>query len=80
MSTYKITFNCDICEREYEHGHGRYEGHRLTSYGNLSCCDACWQGNWDGWAPHLEPILLEHLREKGLPEPERNEKGLLPRN
>jgi hypothetical protein len=36
--------------------------------------------NWDGWAPHHECVLLEHLEKKGLPVPQRNEKGLLPRN
>jgi len=48
--------------------------------GGIMVCDACWQGNWDGWNPRFEEKLLSILKKNGLPVPERNEKGLLPRN
>jgi len=79
MSPEKIMFDCDVCGNAYQYGPRRYEGHRLHRYGDIMACDACWQGNHDGWNPLLEPILLGHLNEKGLPVPERNGQGLLPR-
>jgi hypothetical protein len=42
-------------------------------------CRSCYAGNWDGWAPHYEDDLLEHLEAEGIDEPERLENGLLPR-
>lgn len=70
-------FSCDVCGK---HGPHRYEGHKLTLYGGIFCCDSCWASNWDGWAPHYEGVLTKHLKEKGVPVPKRNEKGWLPRN
>ena len=75
----KMMYECQVCGQHYQHGLHRYEGHKLELYG-IFCCDSCWVANWDGWAPHYEPVLLRHLRAEGLPEPTRNEKGLLPRN
>lgn len=80
MTKEKFMFKCDVCGQQSQHGPHRYEGHRLELYGDIFCCDLCWNGNWDGWAPHLEAILLEHLKQKGLPVPKRNEKERLPRN
>lgn len=80
MTKDKFMFKCDVCGAMYQHGPHRYEGHKLKLYGNIFCCDSCWQGNWDGWAPHYEKMLLDHLRQKNLPVPERNAKGWLPRN
>jgi hypothetical protein len=80
MTKEKFMFSCDVCGNQYQHGPHRYEGHKLRIYGDIFCCDLCWEGNWDGWAPHYEDVLLKHLKEKGLPEPKRNEQGLLPRN
>ena len=71
---------CDVCKREYRNGPHRYEGHRLHLYGDISCCDICWEGNWDGWNPGREPVLLEHLERQDLPVPPRNKLGWLPRN
>lgn len=67
----KFMFNCEVCGKLYQSGGNR---------GGIFCCDFCWDGNWDGWAPHYENILLEHLKRKGLPIPKRNAKGWLPRN
>lgn len=80
MTNDKIMLTCDVCGQKYQHGPHRYEGHKLALYGGISCCDGCWQFNWDGWAPHHEAKLIAHLKEKGLPVPPRNAKGYLPRN
>jgi hypothetical protein len=76
----KFMFKCDICSGAYQHGPHRYEGHALRLYGRIFCCPACWESNWDGWAPRLEPVLLAHLARQGLAAPQRNNKGLLPRD
>jgi hypothetical protein len=75
----KIMLKCDLCGKQYQHGPHRYEGHHCRPYG-IGVCGACWEGNWDGWNPRLEPILLDHLRKNGLPVPERNAKGWFPRD
>ncbi len=80
MTKEKFMFKCDVCGQQYQNGSHRYEGHRLKLYGDICCCDSCWNNNWDGWAPHYEPILLEHLKQNGLLVPERNAKERLPRN
>ena len=79
MTTDKFIFKCDVCDASYQHGPHRYEGHSLSLYGKIFACDLCWNGNHDGWAPALEACLLAHLKRQGLPVPQRNEKGLLPR-
>jgi len=76
----KVKLNCELCGSEYQHGPEVYEGHKLELYGDIFCCDICWQGNWDGWGPDPEKLLLKILKEKELPVPERNAKGWLPRN
>ncbi|WP_148896581.1 hypothetical protein [Geothermobacter ehrlichii] len=80
MEKEKLMFSCDVCGKQYQHGPGRYEGHKLELYGGIFCCDSCWRSNWDGWSTHYEEILLNHIKNKGLPIPKRNIKGLLPRN
>jgi len=72
-------FRCDVCRGPNGKGLHRHDGHRLVLYGDLVVCDLCWIGNHDGWTPDYEPILLDHLERIGLPVPERNAKGLLPR-
>ena len=80
MSKEKFSFSCDVCGSRYQHGPHRYEGHKLHLYGGIFCCSSCWEGNWDGWVPHYEGVLLRCLEEKGLPVPKRTSEGLLPRN
>ena len=70
---------CPVCGDQYQYGPHRYEGAWLEAYG-IQVCDTCKNGNFDGWAPHLEPRLLKVLKAKGLPAPERNERGFLPFN
>lgn len=70
--------NCGLCGRAFQYGPHRYEGKHIPRY-QLTVCEPCWQGNWDGWAPHLEAQIIEHLQARGLPIPPRNENGWLPR-
>lgn len=69
---------CGACGREFQFGPHRYEGKHIPRY-QWTVGDACWTGNYDGWSPHVELALLAHLDAKGLPVPERNENGWLPR-
>lgn len=79
MTTEKFIFKCDMCEASYQHGPHRFEGHSLPLYGKIFACNQCWNGNHDGWAPDLEARLHAHLTRQGLPVPQRNDKGWLPR-
>ncbi len=79
MTDQKIMMACDTCAKQFQFGPHRYEGRPIKLYG-VTVCDSCWNGNWDGWAPHFEPILKEHLKRNNLPEPQRNSKGWLPRD
>jgi hypothetical protein len=80
MTNKMIKFICDVCRNQYQHGLHHYEGHKLELYGNIFCCDICWKGNGDGWAPVFEKVLTKTLTERDLPIPKRNEIDLLPRN
>ena len=73
-----LLFPCELCHRNFQNGPQRYDGHGSQRY-SVFVCDSCWEGNWDGWNPMHERFLLARLKEKGLPIPERNEKGWLPR-
>ncbi len=74
-----IKYSCFICTNEYEMGFGVYDGKYIRRY-DINVCKGCYDGNWDGWNPANEKKLIDHLNEKGLPVPERNEKGWLPRD
>ena len=78
MTEHKVMEKCELCGGQYQHGPHLYEGERSKLF-DMVVCSTCWESNWDGWAPHLEQILLAHLKTKGLPAPERNAKGLFPR-
>jgi hypothetical protein len=39
----------------------------------------CWQQAQDGWPKEAEPILFSALAKAGLLIPDRNDRGLLPR-
>ena len=71
---------CDICGQTFISHIHRHEGHVLHLYGNATCCNGCWEGNWDGWNSTNELRTLQIIKEKGLNTPPRNQKGLLPRN
>ncbi len=55
-----------------------YEGKHISRF-KIEVCSACYDSNWDGWAPSYEEKLIKHLKDKGLPVPDRNTKGWLPR-
>lgn len=66
-----IMTRCDICEQQFPEGPHRYEGHVLHLYGGAAC-GTCWDGNHDGWAPHLEPKLAALLKRSRRSEPPRD--------
>jgi len=78
MVTEPIQQTCELCGKKYQHGPHRYEGHHSALF-DLWVCDPCWEGNRDGWSPRHEATLLAHLEKKGLPVPDKNEKGWFPR-
>ena len=79
MNNEKFMFTCDLCGGSYQMGRHKYDGKQIPRY-KLGVCSMCYEGNWDGWAPHYESKILLHLKEKNLPVPERNDNGLLPRD
>ncbi|MCL1127986.1 hypothetical protein [Shewanella surugensis] len=79
MSNEKFMYNCFLCRDSFQFGPGLYDGKTIPLYGGITVCMGCYKWNWDGWNPEHEDKLISHLNEKGLPIPERNEKGWLPR-
>ena len=73
-----LAVKCDICGGIHYQGMGVYPLTKVSGY-ELFCCDVCYNGNWDGWNPRYEDMLLEHLKKIGVNPPSRNEKGWLPR-
>lgn len=73
-----VYLECPLCGQTYQYGPQTYEGRPLSKYG-ITVCSSCFEGNHDGWAPRREKQILEILRERDLPVPERNKLGLLPR-
>lgn len=74
---YEILLRCQFCDKEFQHGHHRYEGKYLPHYG-LLLCSGCYKGNWDGIGPFYEDKFTNHLAERGIELPERNSKGWYP--
>ena len=81
-----LTFRCFFCRKKmkrdsnvYHGGHVGYRGKYVGRY-MIEVCDECYAGNSDGWTPPFESPLLAHLTEKGLPIPDRNKEGRLPRD
>ena len=68
-----------MCGRQFQMGPHRYDGKFISRY-QISVCRACYEGNWDGWAPHWEQHLVAHLKKNKLQIPEPNAKGWLPRD
>lgn len=50
----------------------------IAGYG-FGCCEACYKRAESGWAKHHEPSLYKAMERQGLLIPDRNERGLLPR-
>jgi hypothetical protein len=78
MEAHKVMLHCDLCNKEFQFGPHKFDGKHIPRY-QITVCKPCWDGNWDGWAPHLEKRLISHIEKNGLPVPERNSKGWLPR-
>ncbi len=74
----KIMYSCFACGSTFQFGPHIYDGKHIRKY-EITVCSGCYEGNWDGWAPHYEEKILKHLNEKELPVPNRNEAGYLPR-
>ena len=79
MNEDKIMRTCPLCYREYQFGPHRYDGTAIPRY-QITVCNTCYRSNWDGWAPHYESQLIDHLKANNLPIPKRNAKGWLPRD
>lgn len=69
---------CSICGQTFVSHFNLHEGHRLRLYGDVWCCNDCWDSNWDGFV--CDDILLKILSEKRLPVPNRNARGWFPRS
>lgn len=70
--------NCQLCHASFQFGPHIYRGKVISSY-KLTLCDSCYAGNWDGFAPHYEPLLEAHWEKESIPFPARNAKGYYPR-
>lgn len=79
MVEHKAMMRCFICDSEYQFGPHLYKGKYISRY-KINVCKICYQGNWDGWGPDCEDRLIAHLKKEGIPIPERNTEGWLPRN
>jgi hypothetical protein len=78
MPSDKIMFTCPVCGQQFQFGPHRYAGTHIRTY-DMTVCETCYRGNWDGWQPDRETWLLDRLKSKSLPIPKRNARGLLPR-
>ena len=74
-----MMIQCFCCQQGFRFGPGRYDGRHVAAY-DISVCDACYETNWDGWAPHMDSRLVAHMKAKQRTVPERNSKGWLPRD
>lgn len=79
MNEKKFMQSCQLCNTSYQMGLHVYDGKYISRY-KMNVCNGCYTANWDGWNPHDEKIILEHLRKNEIDEPERNAKGVLPRD
>ena len=79
MTRPKNIIKCFCCQSEFQFGFGAYQGTHVPGY-EITVFRSCYDGNWDGWAPHHEGLILKHLRERDLEPPSRNSSGWLPRD
>lgn len=77
-SEIKLYDTCEICGRRFQFGPHVYNGQRIPAY-EITVCKVCFDGNWDGWGMRAEPVLIAHLKSRGIPIPERNAQGFIPR-
>jgi len=79
MPPTKIIECCDLCGAGFQYGPVAYFGTYVLTY-QVMACNRCYAANGDGWASHLEANVTRSLKAKGMRIPERNTKGLLPRD
>ena len=79
MEPAKIIEHCDLCGQGFQYGRTGGLGTYVPAY-QVMACNSCYAANWDGWALRLEESVTRSLKAKGLRIPERNTKGLLPRD
>jgi hypothetical protein len=79
MHSAKIIERCDLCGERFQYGPVAYFGTYVPAY-QVMVCHRCYAANWDGWALKLDETVTRNLKAKGLRIPERNTKGLLPRD
>jgi len=77
--TAKLIEHCDLCGQRFQYGPNGGLGTYVPAY-QVMACNSCYAANRDGWALHLEEAVTRSLKAKGLRTPERNTKGLLPRD
>lgn len=75
----EIFYSCELCGKKFQFGPGTYDGKSISRY-NLLVCMTCWNNNHDGWHQKHENKIINKIVENNLPTPERNKKGLLPRD
>lgn len=78
MAEKQYICDCVTCGSKFIFGPHRYNGKKLSRYGDAMVCHACFSVNHDGWSYFAEEKLLQHLEQKGLHAPERNQKWYLP--
>ncbi|MEQ1577588.1 MAG: hypothetical protein ABL894_08045 [Hyphomicrobium sp.] len=78
-STKPFMEQCFLCKSEFQMGGGEFLGYFIKYYG-VTVCRGCFRGAKDGWPASAEVKLIPHLKELGKAVPERNVKGLLPRD
>ena len=79
MAERKVMKRCFICGEKFQMGPHQYELHYIRRY-DIYVCRIDYDGNWDGWEPDYGDRIIEHLKKKGISIPEKNDKGLLPRD
>jgi hypothetical protein len=78
-STKPFMENCFFCKTEFQMGGVDFLGHFLKYY-RINVCRGCYRGAKDGWNGASEVKLIPRLTELNKALPERNPKGLLPRD
>ncbi len=78
MDEHIVSYPCFMCGAQFQMGPGRY-GKYIPLY-KINVCSNCYGSNLAGWARSCDDErLVARLSDGGLPIPERNEEGLLPR-
>lgn len=74
----KFMRTCKLCQNQYQYGPHIYDGIYIKCY-DIHVCLTCYKSNRDGWNHDAALKLIAHLKKNGLPIPDTNDKGWLPR-